>query len=80
MTDIESRVSSCFANVFPELTPEQIRTASPDTLARWDSVVQITLLAAIAEEFQFELDESMFETLTSYPLILQYVESLDRRN
>lgn len=75
MTDIESKVSNCFANTFPDLTERQIQGASLDTLPQWDSIAHITLLASIAEEFQFELDETLFESLTSYPLIVSYVEN-----
>lgn len=78
MNDIESRVSDCFLNVFPELTGAEIPRASHASLARWDSVAHITLLSAIAEEFEFELDEASFESLTSYLLIVDYVENQAR--
>jgi acyl carrier protein len=75
MTDIQNRVSVCFANVFPELPPAEIPQASHESLAEWDSVAHITLLSAIAEEFQCEMDEEFLETLTSYKLIVDYIEA-----
>jgi acyl carrier protein len=75
MTDIQSRVSHCFSIVFPELAPADIPGASQESLTRWDSVAHITLLSAIAEEFQCELDEEFLETLTSYRLIVEYLEA-----
>lgn len=75
MTDIETRVSNCFANVFPDLAPADVKQASQESLATWDSVAHITLLAAIAEEFHFELDEEFLENLTSYPRIIDYIRS-----
>ncbi|MBZ5626491.1 MAG: acyl carrier protein [Acidobacteriia bacterium] len=75
MTDIQARVSNCFSNVFPDLAPADIPQASQESLARWDSVGHITLLSAIAEEFQCELDDEFLETLTSYKLIVDYMEA-----
>jgi len=70
----------CFANVFPELALADIAQASQDSLARWDSVAHITLLSAIAEEFQCELDEEFLETLTSYGSIVEYVQARARHS
>lgn len=80
MTDIESRVSSCFSNVFPDLAAMDIPRASQTSLTQWDSVAHVTLLSAIAEEFQFELDEESFESLASYLLIVDFVESRMRHD
>lgn len=74
MNDIPSRVSQCFMSVFPELTEADLPRASQKSLAQWDSVAHVTLLSAIAEEFQFELDDESFELLTSYPRVLEFVE------
>ena len=74
MNDINQRVASCFANIFPDLRPEEIPLASAATLASWDSIAQVTLLAAIAEEFSVELEMSDFDELVSYTLIVQYLE------
>lgn len=78
MTDIGSGVANCFSNVFPDLAAGDIPRASQASLAQWDSVAHVTLLSAIAEEFQLDLDEESFETLTSYPLIVDFVESKRR--
>ena len=72
---IEERVKRCFSNVFPDLKEEDIPRASTASLAAWDSVAQVTLLSALAEEFgqSFELED--FEELVSYLLIVDYLES-----
>ncbi|MGJ5820941.1 hypothetical protein [Paludibaculum fermentans] len=75
MTDIQSRVSQCFLNVFPDLTAADLPRASQASLTQWDSVAHVTLLSAISEEFQLELDEESFESLTSYLLIVDSVEN-----
>lgn len=75
MKDITSRVSECFLNVFPDLAPANLQRASQASLTQWDSVAHVTLLSTISEEFQIDLDNESFETLTSYPLILDFVET-----
>jgi acyl carrier protein len=75
MSTIESRVSECFLSVFPELTAADVPRASQAALPGWDSVAHVTLLSAIAEEFQLELDDDSFESLTSYPLVVDFVET-----
>lgn len=74
MTDIPSRVTQCFLSVFPNLAASDAARASQATLAQWDSVAHVTLLAAISEEFQIELDDESFESLNSYLLIVNFVE------
>jgi acyl carrier protein len=75
VTDIPSRVSQCFLNVFPGLAAADVPRASQASLAQWDSVAHVTLLSAVCEEFQIELDEESFESLTSYLLIVDFVEN-----
>jgi len=75
MTEVENRIARCFVNVFPGVTPSDLRSASQASLARWDSLAHVTLLAAVSEAFDIELDEDAFESLTSYELIVDYVES-----
>ncbi|WP_031494852.1 phosphopantetheine-binding protein [Bryobacter aggregatus] len=74
MNDLKPRLATCFTNIFPDLKPEEIPQASANTLATWDSVAQVTLLASIAEEFGIELEMADFDELVSYPLILEYLE------
>jgi acyl carrier protein len=75
MTDIPTRVARCFQTVFPDLAAADIPRASQAALSQWDSVAHVTLLTALAEEFQIELDDESFETLTSYALIVDHLES-----
>jgi acyl carrier protein len=75
MSNIEQRVAQCFLNVFGDLQEKDLPRASQASMPRWDSVAHVTLLSAVAEEFDLELDEESFERLTSYPLIVDFVES-----
>lgn len=75
MPDISSRTAACFLGVFPGLAEADVARASQASLSQWDSVAHVTLLSSIAEEFQIELDEESFESLSSYLLIVDFVES-----
>lgn len=75
MTDIPSRVSQCFISVFPDMSAADLPRASQSALPQWDSVAHATLLSAISEEFQIDLDDESFESLTSYLLIVDFVEN-----
>ncbi len=74
MNDIQVRVNRCFSNVFPDIRDEQLPTASSTTLAAWDSMGHVRLLGAVEEEFGLQLEMEDFDELTSYPLIVDYVE------
>lgn len=78
MDNIKERVTRCFHNVFPDLPEVEIERASTVSLASWDSIAQVTLLTAIAEEFgqAFELED--FEELVSYQLIVAHLEARAR--
>jgi acyl carrier protein len=75
MNNIPNRVSTCFANVFPDIQAAEIPRASTASLAAWDSVAHITLLSAISEEFNVELEPEDFEELISYALIVDHLET-----
>jgi acyl carrier protein len=51
----KARLIRCFAATFPHLTNEEITAATLESVAGWDSVATVTLLAIIHEEFGVEL-------------------------
>jgi acyl carrier protein len=74
MNNTRDRVASCFAIVFPDVAPGEIPGASSASLAAWDSVAHITLLASISEEFGVEFSPEDYEELTSFSRIADYLE------
>ncbi len=74
MNNVKERVAQCFSNVFPRIRPDEIPSASTALIADWDSVAQVTLLSSISEEFGFDFELEDMEELTSYPLIVAYLE------
>ncbi len=75
MNDTEKRLALCFANVFPELSDDQIRRASTASIAAWDSVAHITLLTSIGEEFGIDLDFEEFAEANSFAAVLELVRA-----
>ena len=75
MTNIETSVSQCFANVFPDIPAAEFPGRSAASLARWDSIAHVTLLSIISEEFSLDIAPDDYAELTSYLLILDYVKS-----
>jgi acyl carrier protein len=73
MASLQSRLATCFAAVFPELTPQEIPSASMGSLASWDSVAGITLLSVIEEEFSISVSPDDVSGLVSFGLILDYL-------
>jgi acyl carrier protein len=73
MDELEARVLECFANVFPGIPRERLARLSQAASAEWDSVMHVTLLAALGEEFGFEIDFEVAEELRSFALVANYV-------
>lgn len=74
MDNTEERLVKVFESVFPDLSEDQIRTASQSTVATWDSVAAITLMNVMEEEFAIEIDFDRAAELSSFPEILAYVK------
>ncbi len=79
--DVRQRVEGCFAVVFPELSPEEIVRASTASVAKWDSVATLNLIALIEEECGVEVQPDQLvagdpDGPLSFELFVDYVESL----
>jgi acyl carrier protein len=74
MDNVEQRLQTVFAAVFPDLPAEKIRTASQESVATWDSIAAITLINLIEEEFGIEMDFDDVADLTSFSRIAEYLK------
>lgn len=74
MNDIRARLSGCFSTVFPELPADKIQTATPRTVAEWDSIAAISLVNVIEEEFNTPIDFEDMAELDSFDAIAGYLE------
>lgn len=74
MSDLQTRLTSCFIRVFPNLPAERIPTASPQTVAEWDSIAAISLVNVIEEEFETQIDFEYLSDLDSFDKIATYLK------
>lgn len=73
MDEHRTRLTTCFAAIFPDLPAAEIPAATPLTVAAWDSIANVTLLAVVEEEFGIAVDPDDLERLTSFDALLDYL-------
>jgi acyl carrier protein len=78
MDEIEKRLEECFFSVLPDLTAEEVSGASPTSVAGWDSVATVTLIAAIEEEFGISIEIEDPAQFDSFQGALRYLRNGDR--
>jgi len=59
--DIDDRLIRCFTAVFPDLSREQVVSASRDSIAGWDSLSGVTLVSVVEDEFGLDLDGALLD-------------------
>ena len=64
MTNLEKYQNACVEGL--ELPRESVESATMDTVERWDSIGQMSLMAIIEDEFQIELEPDEIIAFTSY--------------
>jgi acyl carrier protein len=50
-------------------------SASMETIESWDSLAQINIVAALEQRFGVTFEVSEIETMLSYPVIVEMIES-----
>ena len=74
MDELRRRLTDCFQVVFPDLPQEKIATASPETVAEWDSVAGLMLMTVVEEEFKLQIDLDDLVGLDSFESFYSYVQ------
>ena len=74
MSELDVRLSALFRAVFTGLNEQNVREATRDSVAKWDSIAAVTLLTLMEEEFgeRFDLEEAA--EWTSYAQIREMLE------
>ena len=75
MAEVQERLIRCFSVVFPQLTGDQIRSASVANVREWDSLAAVTLVAVLQEEFGIEIDFGDLPELQSFEAVLRYLDT-----
>jgi acyl carrier protein len=73
MTDADDRLRGCFAAAFPDLPPDQFASAGIDTVAEWDSLHAVVLVALIEEAFDIRIPARDYARLRSYAAVSDYL-------
>jgi acyl carrier protein len=73
MNDIRTRLTRCFAAVFPDLPGDQIEAASIRTVKGWDSIALVTLISLVEEEFACSIALEQIPNLESFEKFHQYL-------
>jgi acyl carrier protein len=73
MTEAHDMLRRCFAAAFPDLPPEQIPSAGIDTVAEWDSLRAVVLVALIEEAFAIRIPARDYAQLRSYAAVSDYL-------
>jgi acyl carrier protein len=76
MTQARDTLRGCFAVAFPDLPPEQIPSAGVDTVAEWDSLRAVVLVALIEEAFAIRIPGRDYAQLRSSPAISAYLRDV----
>ena len=70
MPEVQKRLRSCFATVFPGLSADEIPLASNSSVADWDSLATVTLVSVIEEEFSISIPPDDLQYLISFELVM----------
>ncbi len=79
MTDADDRLRGCLAAAFPDLPPDQFRSAGVDTVPEWDSLHAVVLVALIEEAFDTRIPARDYARLRSYAAISDYLRDAAAR-
>ena len=74
MKNLRERLIGCFQTVFPHLSAEETPKVSVSSVAEWDSLVSVTLLGVLEEEFDVQLQPEDMEYLVSFELVEDYMK------
>jgi hypothetical protein len=75
MSTVRQRLLTCFQTIFPEQTGEELLSATPDSVTRWDSSNHFLLLQVVEEEFGVRVPESVGGELLSFSDWDAYLEN-----
>ena len=76
MTPADEKLRGCFAAAFPDLPADRIPAAAVDTVADWDSLRAVVLIALIEEAFDVRIPARDYARLRSYAAVSDYLRDV----
>jgi acyl carrier protein len=73
MSGTDERLRRCFAAAFPDLSPEELASASVETVKDWDSLHAVILVALLEEAFAIRIPSREYPLLRSHAAVREYV-------
>ena len=64
----------CFEALFPGVPQAELRAGDSTSIAGWDSIALVTLIAAVEEEFGLTIPLDSYANLTSFRAFMRYLE------
>jgi len=79
MDDLEARLLRCFAVILPDIPEQELCQARMSSVTAWDSMVTITLINVVEEEFGVQIGLEDVEHLVSFEDYRDYLRTKDVR-
>ena len=76
MTTADEKLRGCFTAAFPELPADRIPAAAVDTVADWDSLRAVVLVALIEEAFDVRIPARDYPRMRSYGAVREYLRDV----
>jgi acyl carrier protein len=73
MTSTNERLRHCFEAAFPDLAPDEITSASVETVRDWDSLHAVILVALLEEAFAIRIPSRDYPRLRSHAAVSEYL-------
>jgi acyl carrier protein len=77
MSATDERLRRCFLAAFPDLAPEEIASASVETVREWDSLHAVILVALLEEAFAIRIPSRDYPQLRSHAAVTEYLTRVD---
>jgi len=73
--EIDERITKTMSAVFGESIETVNTSASPGTIAAWDSLGHVNLILALEKEFGIQFAQEELEQMVSYKIVRAVVQS-----
>ena len=73
--EIRTQLEECFSVVFADLPPDEIPSASLETVDAWDSLGTLTLVGVIEQKFGVQAEIDDVAELVSFEKIAAWLET-----